>query len=692
MLEAIRTLATNDYSLAHNLPANVEAERSILGAILLDNHAYNQAAEHLKPEDFSLDSHRRIYSRMVDLAESSRPIDMITLVEELERRKELEVVGDVGYLSRLLDGVPDRPSIEHYLRIVRDKALLRGLMHAANAAIARAAEQSDPAEDILNDAEAAIFQLSEKRIGRGFMGVQEIVKESFGSIDALLQRGKRITGLETHYGDLDEMTSGLQKSDLIIIAARPSMGKTAFALNIAENSALEDQKVVGIFSLEMSREALLLRLLCSRARVDSHKMRTGSLWKDDMNKVVRAMGDLAQASIFIDDTPGIGLGEMRAKARRLMQMQGQLDLIIVDYMQLMSGGGKRYENRTQEVSAISRGLKALAKELTVPLIALSQLSRAPESRGGDHRPQLADLRESGCLTGDTPIPVPSSGRDVPIRELVGRSGFEVWALNRRTLQLERALVSRAFATGFKPVFWLRTRQGQAIRATANHPFCSPGGWQRLDRFCPGDPIALPLGVSAASAQTRGEGGWAPFHSRRGDGCVLPDRILQFGGRQETAEGPTLARGQAEPNQEAVGKTALAIASSQPGRDRARETLERGEESMDGGLRLAAELFWDRVESITPAGVDEVFDLTVPGAHNFVAGDFIVHNSIEQDADVVAFIFREEIYKPDDPQLQGKAELIIAKQRNGPTGKVNLAFLKNLTRFESMLDDAASLDD
>jgi len=448
-------LATTDYSLAHTLPANVEAERSILGAILLDNLAYNQAAEHLKPEDFSLDSHRRLYSRMVELAESSRPIDMITLVEELDRRKELEAIGDVGYISGLVDGVPDRPSIEHYIKIVRDKALLRGLMHAANAAIARASEQSDPAEEILNDAEAAIFQLSEKRIGRGFMDVQEIVKESFGSVDALLQRGQRITGLETHYADLDEMTSGLQKSDLVIIAGRPSMGKTAFALNIAENAAVEDQKTVGVFSLEMSREALLLRLLCSRARVDSHKMRTGSLWRDDMTKVVRAMEELAHAPIFIDDTPGIALTEMRAKARRLKQSQGKLDLLIVDYLQLMSGGSKRYENRTQEVSAISRGLKGLAKELAVPVVALSQLSRAPESRGGDHRPQLADLRESG--------------------------------------------------------------------------------------------------------------------------------------------------------------------------------------------------------------------------------------SIEQDADVVAFIFREEVYKQDDPDLEGKAELIIAKQRNGPTGRVKLAFLKNSTRFESLLE-------
>ena len=394
-------MATTDYSIS-SLPANVEAERSILGAILLDNFAYNQAAEHLKPDDFSLDSHRRIYGRMVDLAESSRPIDIITLVEELERNKELQSIGDVGYVSSLLDGVPDRPSIEHYVRIVRDKALLRGLIHTANAAIGRAAEQTDSAEEILNDAEAAIFQLSEKRIGRGFLAIPEIVRDSFGSVDALLQRGQRITGLATHYTDLDEMTSGLQKSDLVILAARPSMGKTAFVMNIAENASIEDKKVVGIFSLEMSREALLLRLLCSRARVDSHKMRTGSLWRDDMQKVVRAMEELASSPIFIDDTPGVTLSEMRAKARRLKQSQGALDLIVVDYLQLMSGG-KRFENRTQEVSAISRGLKALAKELQVPVIALSQLSRAPESRGGDHRPQLADLRESGSIEQDADL-------------------------------------------------------------------------------------------------------------------------------------------------------------------------------------------------------------------------------------------------------------------------------------------------
>jgi replicative DNA helicase len=389
--------------IENRLPESHRAECAILGTILLDNHAYNDAAEHLHPDDFSLDAHRRIYSRMVDLAESSRPIDIITLIDELEQKKELQAIGDIGYVSGLLDGVPDRPSIEHYVKIVRDKAILRGLIHVANAAIAKASEQADPADEILNEAEAAVFQLSEKRIGKGFQGIQEIVRNSFGSVDALLQRGQRITGLATHYTDLDEMTSGLQKSELAILAARPSMGKTSFAMNIAENAAIDDGKVVGMFSLEMSSEALLQRLLCSRAIVDAHKMRTGSLWRDDMQKVVKAMEELAHAQLYIDDSPGLSVSEMRAKARRLKQSQGRLDLLVVDYLQLMSGGSKRFENRTQEVSAISRGLKALAKELEVPVLALSQLSRAPESRGGDHRPQLSDLRESGSIEQDADL-------------------------------------------------------------------------------------------------------------------------------------------------------------------------------------------------------------------------------------------------------------------------------------------------
>jgi replicative DNA helicase len=389
------------------LPSSVDAERTILGAILLDNTACNEAAESLRPDDFYLDAHRRIFSRMMELSERGAAIDIITLTEELGRKKEVESVGGVAYISSLIDGVPHQPSIEQYIKIVKDKSLLRNLIHASNNAIARALEQSDTAAEIIDAAESAIFQIAEDRINQGFVGIPQIVKDSFGSIDSLYQRGQRITGLETHYDKLDEMTSGLQKSDLVIIAARPSMGKTAFAINIAENAAVMDNKVVAVFSLEMSRESLVLRMLCSQSRVDSHKLRTGFLSREDFGKLTSGLESLAHAPIFIDDTPGISLSEMRAKVRRLQQSQKRLDMIIVDYLQLMSaappGGGKRYENRTQEVSAISRGLKALAKEMRVPVIALSQLSRAPEGRTGNNRPQLSDLRESGAIEQDADV-------------------------------------------------------------------------------------------------------------------------------------------------------------------------------------------------------------------------------------------------------------------------------------------------
>jgi replicative DNA helicase len=398
-------MATTDYSLERGLPVSMEAERSILAAILLDNSLYDQAAEHLTSDDFSLDAHRRIYSRMRDLQETGRPVDMITLVEELDRRKEVEAIGGVAYLSSLIDGVPERPSIEHYVRIVRNKAQLRGLINIAQQAIAEAIEHADEADEVIGRAEQAIFQLTENRIGQGFLDIPSIIKNSFGSLEELYARGQEITGLATHYTLLDKLTSGFQPSDLVIIAARPSMGKTAFAMNIAENAAVLDGKVVGVFSLEMSREALLMRMLASHAQVDSKDLRQGFLTKDDMRKLTRAVEQLTQSKLYIDDTPGISVSEMRAKARRLRQTEG-LDLLIVDYLQLMSAvpiGGKRFENRTQEVSAISRGLKALAKELKVPVVALSQLSRAPESRGGDHRPQLSDLRESGSIEQDADV-------------------------------------------------------------------------------------------------------------------------------------------------------------------------------------------------------------------------------------------------------------------------------------------------
>jgi replicative DNA helicase len=390
------------------LPVNIDAERSILGAVLLDNYCYTQAAALLKLDDFSLDSHRRIYAHMVTLAEAGRPIDYVTLTEELGRRKEVEAIGGVAYLTSLTDGLPRVSNIEHYIRIVRDKAILRGVIDAANQAIEAAVAQTETAADVLATFESSLIQLGEKRSGGEFHTVKQIVKDSFGSIDALYKRGKRVTGLETQFTALDEMTSGLQKSDLVILAARPSMGKTAFAMNIAQNAAVRGGKVVGVFSLEMSRESLLLRLLCAEANVDAHKLRTGFLGRQDYGRLRDALGRLAEARLFIDDTPSISVSELRARARRLQHQQGGLDLVVVDYLQLMSGtpsNGKKYENRTQEVSAISRGLKMVAKELGVPVLALSQLSRASETRKGDqgHIPQLSDLRESGGIEQDADL-------------------------------------------------------------------------------------------------------------------------------------------------------------------------------------------------------------------------------------------------------------------------------------------------
>jgi replicative DNA helicase len=401
-------MVATDYSLDRGLPASPEAERSILGAILLDNTLQNEALSTLKAEHFFLDAHRRIYQRIADLSETNRPIDIVTLAEELLRYKELDAVGGAAYLASLTDGVPRRSSLEHYVRIVRDKAMLRSLIHASNSIIAQALEQASSAAEVIDSAEANLFNIAEERSGQQLTDIRTIAQESFGGdLDKLFQRGNGITGLETHYADLDELTSGLQKSDLIIIAARPSMGKTAFAINIAENVAVQSGKSVAVFSLEMSKEALLNRMLCSQARIDGQNMRKGFLSRDDIGKLRGALDRLVQAPIFIDDTPGISLTELRAKARRKAMDRTGLDLLVIDYLQLMSAsapGGRRYENRTQEVSAISRGLKAIAKELSVPVIALSQLSRAPETRGGkDSEPKLSDLRESGSIEQDADV-------------------------------------------------------------------------------------------------------------------------------------------------------------------------------------------------------------------------------------------------------------------------------------------------
>ena len=394
-------------SLGSGVPTSVSAEVAILGSMLLDPVAVVDATAKLRADDFSLDSHQRVYRAIVDLLAGGHAVDYITVMEALSKRKELDAIGGPAYLAFLSEDVPRNMNIESYVRIVKDKSLLRQLMGIFSEGLAQASDADEEATTVLNDVEVRLAEVADSAIQRGFSGIPEIVASSFGTIDALYEQGREVTGLATHYIEFDKMTSGLQKDELIIIAARPSMGKTAWAINIAQNCAVRDNKVVAIFSLEMSKESLLRRMLASEAMVGSRKLQTGFIPREDKGKLIAALDRLMNSKMFVDDTPGITLAEMRAKARRLRTQEHGLDLIVIDYLQLMTGSAgssqKKFENRTQEVSSISRGLKALAKELGVPVVALSQLSRGSEQRQGDKKPLLSDLRESGSIEQDADV-------------------------------------------------------------------------------------------------------------------------------------------------------------------------------------------------------------------------------------------------------------------------------------------------
>ncbi|MCS6817874.1 MAG: replicative DNA helicase [Blastocatellia bacterium] len=384
---------------AVTLPHAVETERSILGLILLDNTALHHVLAHLNREDFYVDAHRRIFEKMIALYEKGRPVDPITLKEELAASGELEQVGGAVAIARLMDGLPQLQNIEHYVRIVREKSLLRKLIRAAQQIITECLGAPEDPEEVIDRAQAAILRIAEERATRGFVGIGEIARAQLLHVEQMAGRPQMITGLPTGFTDLDQMTSGLQSGDMIIVAGRPSSGKTSFALSIAQNVA-EKGYTVGIASLEMSKEQLVQRMLCSAARINLHRFRGGFLSREEWGRLAEALGRLAACKIFIDDTPAMTPLELRAKARRLKHEKG-LDLLIVDYLQMMATRG-RFENRQQEVSAISRELKQIAKDLNVPLIAVSQLSRAPEARTS-HRPQLSDLRDSGSLEQDADV-------------------------------------------------------------------------------------------------------------------------------------------------------------------------------------------------------------------------------------------------------------------------------------------------
>ncbi len=385
------------------LPSSEESERVILGAILLDNKVIAEAVEHLKPEDFYSPLNRRVFAAMIALFEKQRQIDPILIGEELKKEGSLESIGGTSTITNLTFGLPHFANVAEYIKVVRDKSVVRNLIRTCNAITGEALAEEDDAENILDHAEQQIFAIAEARTRASFSRIGPVADRVIARVKEHAEKGGSagITGLSTGYYELDEITSGLQRTDLIIVAARPSMGKTALCLNLAQNAALNSDAVVAVFSLEMSKEQLVTRMLSSEARVNAHRFRTGHLMTKEWEKLAEAIGVLSDARLFIDDTPGISVLEMRAKCRRLAAEQKGLDLVVVDYLQLMSGG-KRTESRQQEVSQISRELKALAKELDVPVVALSQLSRAPEARNPP-KPLMSDLRESGSIEQDADV-------------------------------------------------------------------------------------------------------------------------------------------------------------------------------------------------------------------------------------------------------------------------------------------------
>ncbi|HEY3571369.1 MAG TPA: replicative DNA helicase [Thermoanaerobaculia bacterium] len=859
------------------LPHSEESERAVLGGVMLDPSVLPTISGRLRAEDFYSERHQLLYQAMLDLREEQVETDLRTLQARLEQRGQLEMIGGLAYLTGLDLDLPDIGRIDTYVEIIKERSVRRRLIQMSGEIIRNCLDGGLVAQEALGRAEQAILGLGEEAIQRGFAQLSHVLHTTLEELEE--RPGTMLTGVPSGFTDFDRISQGLNRGNLIIIAGRPGMGKTSFALNVAQHVSVRERKTVGIFSLEMSQQELALRILCSEADISFSRLRSNRVSQKEWTRIIQTVRTIGDAPLYIDDSPNPTLLEVASKSRRLKAERG-LSLVVLDYLQLMQAGG-RYENRNLEIAAISRGMKQLAKELEIPVIALSQLSRQPERRGSDHRPQLADLRESGCLTGDTLVTLADFGTRVPIQELSGKDGFAVWALNNETLKIERTVVSRAFSTGQKPVYRLTTRLGRTLRATANHKFLTIEGWRRLDELRMGQHLALPRQVPTMAEQTMADGELALLAHLIGDGCTLPRHAIQYTTREEDLartvadlasqvfgsevepriqrertwfqvylastrhhthgrrsaitewlEGlgawglrswekllpekvfqqpdaavgrflrhlwatdgcirvPTNGRGypavyyatssrrlavdvqslllrlgiharlETHPQKgkgrdqhhvkvsgrsqilrfaDAVGtvgayktsclEEALAYLASRPentNRDviprevwdlHVRPAMQRNgvthrrlhteietayagmtifkqNLSRERALRVAlavgaealralaqSDIYWDQIVSIEEDGVEKVFDLTVPGPHNFVADDLFVHNSIEQDADMVAFIYRDEVYNQTE-ENKGLAELIIAKHRNGETGTVDLVFLGETTSFRNL---------
>lgn len=638
-------------------PYNLEAEESLLGAMLLSKDAIVAASElGVTADNFYKPIHGHVFDAITSLYSAGEPADPVTVAEELRRAGLLGDIGGPSLLVSLQVRTPATSSASRYARIVSEHALLRRLIAVAGEIAEMGYRVPDDVAEAVDRAEAMVFDVAQHRVSDSMAPLRDLLDDSLTRLEMLYEKADAITGVPTGYHGLDELLSGLQPSSLVIVGARPATGKTAFALGLAAHAALEAHRPVLFFSLEMSHMEITQRILASEARVDSSRMRNGRLDESDWTKISHAIGRLAEAPLYIDDNPRATVLEIRAKARRLKSRLGDLGVVVVDYLQLMTGRD-RAENRQVEVSEISRGLKVLARELQTPVVALSQLSRGLELRA-DKRPMLADLRESGCLTADARVLRADTGTEITMGELAasGERNIPIWTIDR-DLAVVAGTMTSVFPTGVKPVFELRVASGRRVRASANHPFLTVDGWLRLDELRLGTRIAVPrhipapIGLSANSAD-----GMADLFAA---GLTGP-ATLAPGATMSLAPSPQAPSPQAD----RLFRLAATLCDD------------------DLGRRARAGVRWEPVVAIEARGEAPVFDATVPETHNFVANGIVVENSLEQDADVVIFLYRDEIYNPESPD-RGTAEVLVTKHRSGPTGMDRLAFLDHYTRFANM---------
>lgn len=504
-------------------PQNIEAEECILGGILLDPEAMGRIIDLLVVDAFYVKAHRLIYEAMLSLHGQSQPTDLMSVSSWLQDHHHFEAIGGMVKLTQLLDRTISAVNIDRFAALIMDKYLRRQLIAAGHDIVDLGYETSKELETIFDESEQKIFRLTQSRPQAGLVPLSETLVNTFIELDKLHEKLSS-PGVETQFYDLDAMTGGLQRADLIILAGRPSMGKTAFGLGIAANIAKNQNLPVAIFSLEMSKEQLALRLVASESLIDSNRLRTGHFSQAEFEPLTAAMGTLSSLPIYIDDTASISVTQMRSQVRRLQSEQkGPLGMVLIDYLQLMEGGS---DNRVQELSKITRSLKGLAREINAPVIALSQLSRAVESRT-NKRPMMSDLRESGCISGDSLISLASTGKRVSIKDLLDEKDFEIWAINEQTMKLESAKVSRVFCTGKKLVYILKTRLGRTIKATANHRFLTIDGWKRLDELSLKEHIALPRKLESSSLQLMSDEELGLLGHLIGDGCTLPRHAIQY---------------------------------------------------------------------------------------------------------------------------------------------------------------------